>query len=543
MRRDLKHMAGRAHDLAIIGGGVTGAAIAWDASLRGLRVALVEKHDFASETSAASSKLIHGGLRYLRNLEFSLVRESLRERRIWAGIAPHMVAPLQFILPAQSLIQKLTLRAGLTLYDLLSFDRNRLADPDKMLPHHGALSPQETPAAEPVLSGAAASGALTYYDCMMHAPERLAFAFIQGAVENGAQAANYAQALRLTGTAEQASGIRIRDLMDGREYDVSARLVINAAGPWADHIAGNGAAGAVRLQRSKGVHLITRQISRRAITVFMEDGHFFVLPWRGHSLLATTDTPYLGDPDELRVNETDIAELLAKVNRGLPEARLTRADVRYSYAGLRPLVADPAGAGKGDSTYGVSRGSEIFDHQQAENRAGLISALGGKWTTSRHLAEQVTDLALRKLGRPKSPCRTARTPLPGGHMKRFADFVREAQTAYPAHDPALIRHLALNYGARLDRLMEVIAPTPALAMPLAPGLPEIGAQVYHAAKEELALNLEDAVFRRSGLCTLGHPGGEALARAASIMGGVLGWDAPEIARQVSSAEQRLTAGE
>ena len=538
LRRNLSEMTKRRHDLVIIGGGITGAAIAWDASLRGLRVALVEKRDFASETSAASSKLIHGGLRYLRNLEFSLVRESLRERRIWTGIAPHMVEPVQFVLPVQTARQKLTLRAGLMLYDALSFDRNRLSDPDKMLPRHGALSPQETLAAEPVLHGAARAGALTYYDCMMHAPERLAFEFIQGAVENGALVANYARALRLTGTADQVDGIRIRDLMDGREYDISARLVINAAGPWADHIADDEAHGAVKLQRSKGIHLITRRISRKALTLFLEDGHFFVLPWRGHSLLATTDTPYLDDPDAVRVNEADITELLSKVNRGLPEARLNRADIRHCYAGLRPLVADPAGADIGESTYGVSRGSEIFDHQKAENRAGLISALGGKWTTSRHLAEQVTDLALRKLGRPKLPCRTEHTPLPGGHMKGFADFVQEAQAAYPAHDPALIRHLALNYGARLHRLMEVAAAAPALATPLAPGLPEIGAQIHYAAKSELALTLEDAVFRRSGLCALGHPGQEALARAAQIMGGVLGWDAPETARQIEAAGQR-----
>ena len=542
MRRDLKHMAERPYDLVIIGGGITGAAIAWDASLRGLRAALVEKHDFASETSAASSKLIHGGLRYLRNVEFSLVRESLRERRIWAGIAPHMVEPLQFVLPAQTALQKLTLRAGLALYDLLSFDRNRLSDPDKMLPRHGALSPPETLAAEPVLRGAAKAGALTYHDCMMHAPERLALEFIQGAVENGAQVANYARAVRLNETAGQVTGIRVRDQLDGKEYDIPSRLAVNAAGPWADHIASDGAQAAVRLQRSKGIHLITRRISRKAIAVFLEDGHFFVLPWRGHSLLATTDTPYPGDPDELRVNEADIAELLAKVNRGLPEAKLTRADIRHCYAGLRPLVADPAGPDKGEITYGVSRGSEIFDHQQAENRAGLLSALGGKWTTSRHLAEQVTGLALRKLGRPKTPCRTSHTPLPGGHMNKFAEFVQQMQARYPTHDPAMIRHLALNYGARLNRLMEVIAARPALATPLAPGLPEIGAQIHYAAHAELALHLEDAVFRRSGLCTLGHPGAAALDKAASIMAAVRGWTGPETERQIQSVEQRFMIG-
>ncbi len=538
LQRDLARMTKQPYDLLIIGGGVTGASIAWDASLRGLRVALLEKHDFASATTAASSKLIHGGLRYLRNLEFGLVRESLRERRIWQTIAPHMVMPLQFILPSNSWNSHLTLRAGLLLYDLLSFDRNRLDDPDKWLPGHSALSSAQAIAIEPVLRGTATAGALSYYDCQMHTPERLALEFIQGAAENGAQLANYAQALRLNGTDTAITGARVRDQLGGGEYDISAHLTINAAGPWADTVAaGASSQAAVKLQRSKGIHLITRPLSSRAIAVLSGGAHFFVLPWRGYSILATTDTLYTDDPDDLAVNETDISELLAKVNHGLPEANLSRADVLHSYAGLRPLVADKADPR--NNTYGASRGSEIFDHAKEDGREGLISALGGKWTTSRHLAEQVVDLSLRKLGHEHRPCMTAQTPLPGGNMKRFSIFVKEAHIHYKQLDAALVEHLALTYGARMGKLTGLIADDPAMAAPLAPHLLEIGGQIRHAVRNELALTLEDAVFRRTGLCTLGHPGNAALMAAAAIMGGELGWDTPERARQVAAVERRF----
>lgn len=538
MQRDLAGMARASLDILIIGGGITGATIAWDASLRGLRVGLLEKQDFAGATTAASSRLIHGGLRYLRNLEFGLVRESLRERRIWQRIAPHMVTPLKFYLPAASWRQGMMLRAGLTLYDLLSFDRNRGMSPDKILPGHLALTPAMARAAEPLLEGAAQFGALSYHDCQMQNPERLAFAFLTGAAANGARLANYAQVTHLSGGPGRVSGVRVRDVPGGREYDIAASLIINAAGPWADMIAANGAQpAAVKLRRSKGVHLITRCLSRHAIAVIGHDAHFFILPWRGHSILATTDTPFTDDPDNVRVSETDIAELLAKVNHGLPAARLARADVLHSYAGLRPLVADPASSGAG--TYGASRGSEIFDHAKEEGREGLISALGGKWTTSRHLAQQVVDLCLRKLGRPAQPCLTATSPLPGA-MPDFPEFLDDMRRKYPHTGNSRIEHLARAYGAKMHNIMALILEDAAMAAPLAPHLTETAAEIRYAARHELAITLEDAVFRRTGLCTLGHPGRAALQSAAAIMAAELGWDAAERARQIASVEQRFT---
>ena len=538
MQRNLAAMAQAPFDILIIGGGITGASIAWDASLRGLRVALLEKHDFASATTSASSKLIHGGLRYLRNFEFGLVRESLRERRIWQRIAPHMVMPLQFILPGASRTAKLTLRAGLLLYDLLSFDRNKSMSADKRLPGHGALSPAAAVALEPLLAGAAQAGALSYYDCQMHTPERLALEFLAGAVAHGAQIANYARVTRLNETPGRITGVHVQDELNGEKFNIAASLIINAAGPWADYIvvvANN--PGAIKLQRSKGIHLITRALSHHAIAVIGDTAHFFILPWRAHSILATTDTPFTDDPDKLRVTEKDIDELLSRVNHGLPGAKLSRKDVLHSYAGLRPLVADPADPDA--NSYGASRGSEVFDHAKQEGRKGLITVLGGKWTTSRHLAQRVVDLACRKLGRAAQSCRTAYTPLIGG-MKHFPTFLQEARKQNSELDGTLIEHLARAYGARMDKITDLIAQDATLATPLAAHLPEVGAQILYGVRHELALTLEDAVFRRTGLCTLGHPGMSALEKAAAIKADALGWDAPEGARQIALVEQRLT---
>ena len=528
-------------DILIIGGGATGAAIAWDAALRGYKVALIEKGDFAQATSGASSKLIHGGLRYLANLEFGLVREALRERRIWRHAAPHLVTALPFLVPASGQIDKLTLRLGLWLYDLLSLTAPSLPFAAPHLPRHKAFSRTDSVAAEPVLDGVATGGALRYYDCQMHMPERLAWEMLRGAADAGATILNYAELTAFRQNGRQISGAEFLDHLDGGRHTASARCIVNAAGPWADRLIDmaqpgtgtqNHLSATPRLRHSKGIHLITRPLSHHhAIAVLNRGAHFFVLPWRGHSLLATTDTPFTGDPDDLGVEETDIALLLDTVNAGLPKARLTRDDVLFGYAGLRPLVVDPANPAA--DTYGASRGSEILDHGAEGGPAGLISAIGGKWTTSRSLAEKVVNLIGRQLDGAPRPSLTVQSLLPGG--------MPPAQTppetvSLPDDIQAFLWQC---YGYRMDDLLALIAQTPALAAPLADKRPEIGAQIVYAARTEMALTLADAVFRRTGLCTLGDPGAAALARAADLMAAELGWDEDTRTAQIRDVEERL----
>lgn len=544
MKRDLAGMVHRKHDLAIVGGGIMGAAIARDAALRGLSVALLEARDFSHATSAATSKLVHGGLRYLKTLDFGLVRESLAERRIWQRIAPHMVYPLPFLLPLhENLATTLVFHAGLTLYDLLAFDRNWLADDTERIPAHRWLGRKEALARVPLLSESGLRRAMLYYDCQMFAPERLALECLADAVAHGAAVANYAKvtALQRVSGSDAVEGIIAEDRMDGRHYAVQAELVVNATGPWADIALSDWGidTSAATLVRAKGIHIITRALTTDcALTLPTDGGHLFVLPWRGHSLIGTTDTPFEGPPETASPTRAEIEGLIATLNHVLPGASLTLADVRYAFAGVRPLIA-PASA---VSTYKTSRRAEIIDHASQGGPARLISAIGGKWTTARHVAEATVDRVRETLRRPRLTSRTAERRLPGGDVGRFESFVARLAHAYPVLPSQTVQFLARSYGSTVGTVLALCREDAGLLEPLAAEHPAIGAQVIHAVEHEMALTLEDVVFRRTGLGTLGFPGEAALARAAALMATRLGWDGRECARQCECVQARFTAG-
>lgn len=572
MKRDLKAMAGETFDLLIVGGGVTGASIAWDASLRGLSVALVERHDFGHATTAASSKLIHGGLRYLQNFELGLVRESLRERRLWLQNAPHMVYPLTFVLPTKGLglRGRTLLNIGLTLYDWLAFDRNRLDDPDQHIPAHQNLSREEAVALEPGLESTGLTGAMMYTDCQMHYPERLNLELLLGAAEHGAQMANHAEVTDFlkqgeptggaadgseggsaSGRAPRILGVRVRDTISGETHEIRGRVVVNASGPWADVMMGKitGHGSPRRLIRSKGIHLITHNLTRgHAIAAAAPGGgHFFILPWRGHSILGTTDTIYEGDPDSFGVTETDIREFLDLVNTGYPAANLKRDDVLHFYGGMRPLVdrqtkvdvGAEAGDEKNAESYTASRAAEVYDHEAEGGSPGAISSIGGKWTTSRHLAEQVIDLVFEKLARPKVDATTENRPTYGGDVGRYADFERAAINNRGSLTEAQALNLARNYGSRMTDVTRLAGQSAEFAESICDSRPTIAAEVVHGARAEMAMTLEDVLFRRTGIGTLGNPGEAALNKVARLMAAELDWDEAEERRQIDFALKKF----
>jgi glycerol-3-phosphate dehydrogenase len=530
MRRDLERLARQTFDLLIIGGGVTGACIARDAALRGLSVALIEKNDFAHATSAHNSKLIHGGLRYLRNFELGLVRESLKERRIWQRTAPHLVQPLLFFVPLYGggWKARATLSAGLTLYDVLAFDRAWLDDPAQRLPGHSWLDARDAVAREPALDGPGLEGAFLYYDAQMYAPERLALECVLDADAHGAAAANHLEAASLLTCNGAVAGATVRDVFTGWSFDIRAKLAILAAGPWADLFLAQalGRPASHKLLRSKGIHVVVPAMTREAaLTVAAGGGHFFVLPWRGHSLLGTTDTAFPGAPDDVSVTEADIQGFLGFVNEHLPSSHLKRSDVIHFYAGLRPLVADGA-----RSTYGASRRAEMIDHQKDDRIDGLFSVIGGKWTTSRHLAEQVVDAIVTKLGAKARACATGTAILPGG-LARFSEFL--VQQACDYEGLPMLPHLARLYGARVADVLELSGSRPELSAPLSAS-GDIGAQVLFAMREEMALTLEDVVMRRTGIGQLGHPGDASIEAVADLMSGELGWNAARRETEIRS---------
>ncbi|MGH6877292.1 MAG: FAD-dependent oxidoreductase [Rhizomicrobium sp.] len=515
----MNRLSDEVFDLLVIGGGITGAAIARDASLRGLSVALIERHDFAHATSAHNSRLIHGGLRYLRNFELGLVRESLRERRIWLRVAPHLVRPLPFLLPlpASSFARRAMLSAGLALYDLLAFDSGWLADPDQRLHSHTWLNARAARALEPCLESLPIAGAFGYFDAQMYSPERLALECVLDAAKNGAVPANHLEAGQLLLRNDRVEGTRVLDTVTKSAFDVRASLTIVAAGPWADVFLGGALGRPVRMLRlSKGIHLIVPTLTRgHALTMAANGGHFFVLPWRNCTLLGTTDTAFDGSPDNVPVSEAEIEKFLRLVNAHLPSARLMRDDVRYFYAGLRPLVDEGA-----RSTYAASRRAELIDHGKENGVGALLSVMGGKWTTSRALAQKTVDRALQVLGKRGRTCATAARRLPGGAIDRVSCFMSEAKAkagTLPNPD-----HLARLYGSRLPQLLAFPGERPDLCQPLSAS-GDIGAQILLAIRQEMALTLEDVVMRRTGIGQEGHPGVDALGKAATIMAAECGW--------------------
>lgn len=548
MRRNFEALGQGEFDLLIIGGGINGSCIARDAAMRGLSVALVEKRDFSSATSSRTSKLVHGGLRYLRNFELGLVRESLAERRIWQRIAPHQVRPLPFLFPLEKK-SRATMNIGLTLYDWLSFDRNWLDDPAQKMPGHSWLSAEQARAAEPILAAQKMDGAFLFYDCQMRAPERLGLECLIDADRFGAKIVNYAEAKAFLREGRTILGAEVEDRMTGAQINVRAKVTMNAAGPWADELLALAEKGepSRHLVRSKGIHFITRALTtRHAVTAGVPEemggGHLFLLPWRGHTIIGTTDTAFEGDPDEISVSKEEITSYLKVINKTIPGTELNREDIIHTYAGLRPLIQDKA---EKENTYNASRKSEVVDHEKDEGLKGLFSAIGGKWTTGRHVAEIAVNKITKSLGKSLAPCATAVKPLPGGRINGLARFFEDSRARYPKLPQDNFMELVHTYGSEVGQLYDLIGEQPSLAQPLSP-LPspprhEVAAQIVHAARSEMALTLEDAVFRRTGFGTLGDPGPEALAQAARLMGAELGWDQVKIDEELRAVRRLFYA--
>lgn len=546
MIRDLKKMAGSHYDVLVIGGGITGAFIAWDAALRGLRVALIDKGDFGAATSAATSKLIHGGLRYLKTLEVGLVRESLQERRIMEIIAPHLVSPLPFVFPAYGWGMRGMPAAvsAMVFYDTLSYDRKWINDDDKKIPGHEKFSAEQIISMEPILDPVELKGGVVYYDCQMHNPERLTLEPILSASEYGADVANYASAVDIILEGDRVAAARVMDNLTGAEFDIRASVTVNAAGPWADLILGKVRGRRHKgLIRSKGIHIITRPLHRdRAMVLQTKTGrHFFIIPWRGCSLIGTTDVVYKGHPDDFRVTRSDIDDFLEEINATVPASRLTRDDVRFQYGGLRPIVEKETSVEV--EVYDASRKYELYDHEAVEGIKGLVSAIGGKYTTSRNMARQVVDMLLLKLGKSTVACQTHTTPLYGGEMGRYASFVERAKRRKPSglSDDAM-ENLCRNYGSRHEDVLKAAEKKQHLNA-VCGAFPDIWAEVIHAMRREMAVSLSDVLFRRTGLCTLGNPGTDVMEEVADVMAKELKWKKSVKHREMDKALETFGVSE
>lgn len=527
MRHELLIKIERARfDAIIIGAGINGCGIARDAALRGLKVLLVDKGDIAAGTTAWSTRLIHGGLRYLEHGELRLVRESLGERAVLLRIAPHLVKPLPLLIPfyRDAARSSLTIRAGLWLYDLLSFD--------KALERHRTLTRSETLTRAPGLATQHLRGAALYYDAQVAYAERLALENALAAVAHGAHVVTHARVTRLMTEQERVVGIEFEDVLAGGGYRARAPVVLNAAGPWVDEVAAQVSPPSMRMiGGTKGSHIVVAPFAsapRAALYVEARTDRrpFFIIPWNELYLIGTTDVRYAGELDKVTPDEAELDYLLAETNRVLPEAKLTRAAVLYAYAGVRPLAFHAEGA-----TAAITRRHFIKDHKAQLN--GFVSIVGGKLTTYRELARQTVDLIYRKLARTVPPCLTAQQPLPGARVRDFAAFSARFKAESPLPVAANERLLRI-YGTHAVEVLRLAEADAELRAPFSAVSHALGAEVLFAFRAELAATLADCLLRRTMVGLNRALGLDALEPAARLAQKYLGWSDARVAQEIDA---------
>lgn len=524
MRRDLARLGADGFDVLVIGAGIYGVATAWDAVQRGLSVALIDRGDIGGGTSFNNLKTVHGGLRSVQQGNVREMREFIRERRTWGRILPHLIHPLPFVVPTYRTPSRsrAALRAALTLHNLVSFDRNDNPDPSKHLPagrvisraacldHGGGLSPEGI------------TGGALWYDCQMYNTDRVTLAFARSAADAGACVANYVEARRFLLSGPRVIGVEATDVLDGRDFEIRADLVVNAAGPWANDLLARLPGAPVHLaaaRLSKAMNVVTRRVPASAAVGGVARGRFlFMIPWREFSLVGTSHEPYAGEPDGLAVTRADIDGFMRDVQVAFPGAGLTTADVRLVHRGLLPMVGS-----RGDEVR-LLKASQIRDHR-LDGAPGLMSVLGVRYTTARHTAERAVDVAVGVLGRATQRSRTAVTPLAGGAIDDFDDFLATAiASPRPAGvGPAVIDRLVRSYGSEYARLLDTMAARPNDAVPLGRACPVTSAEIRHAVRHEMAVTLSDAVLRRTEAGSAGHPGADAVNVAADVVRDELGW--------------------
>ena len=518
MKRDFTEITGKTFDLIVVGGGIIGACIARDAAMRGLKTLLLEKDDFASGTTSRSTRLIHGGFRYLQHFEFRLVREDLREREILLKIASHLVHPLPFLIPIITPTDHFLMAMGTLLYDILSYD--------KSVPGRKHYSRATTMQMEPNLKVERLRGADLYYDCQIWFAERLCLEYIISAVENTAVALNHAKVVGILKDGNNVRGVKVQDMLSGQETEVQSRMVINAAGHWMDAVCDMVYGQPKRMvRRTKGVHLLTPRLSNNALVLYAKsDGRlWFVVPWGKYSLLGTTDTDYTKDLEAVYAEKEDVDYIMQEAQRVFPKLKMD--DIFYTFAGLRSLP--DSGDAKPSS---VSRAHKTIDHEKIDGIKGFISVLGGKITGGRGIAEEITNLVCKKLDF-KAACKTAITPLPGAAVVAQPEMIRSALES--RLDIETVNYLASIYGSRFSEVLDMAERGSRGKQPLCLHTKDIVAQIWYAVAEESALTVSDFMLRRSGLGLAECQGLDAVEIVGKEMGRLLEWSPEEQQRQVT----------
>ena len=520
MQRDVDRLTSRTFDVVVVGGGIYGLTIAYDAAQRGLSVALIDRDDFGSGASFNHLRTIHGGLRYLQTFDIARARESVAERRTLARIAPHAVRPLPYALPLYRSVfrGKLAMRAGFLLDRIVAARRNNGVPGFLRLPGGRVVSRGEAIQRFPGLRRQGLTGAAVWHDYVTPESDRLTFAWAIAAVEHGAALVNHVEAVAPIVDAGRTTGVHARDVLSGRSFEIGARTVVNATGGAADHLLTplGLSSGIVLL---KAMNVVTRRdAGEEALGGQSRAGrNLFLVPWRERALFGTWESGSVVRADDLAVHEEDVAAFVRDLNEAFPSLDLTLDDITLVHRGVVPAVRHP------DGRVSLEGHEQIRDHGAA-GVEGLITVAGTKYTTARAVAERVTDQLIAKLQHPKAACRTAATSLPGGSIRDVSLTIAEARRDHDAGLPAdTIPHLVAAYGARFRDVLEIADGRDDLRTPVCKALPVIGAELVWAARHEMAVTLADAVIRRTPLGALGEPDRATLERAAALVGGELGW--------------------
>lgn len=517
MQRDVKALQADGFDLLVIGGGIYGSWLAFHAACAGRKVALVDRSDWAAATSSASSKLLHGGLRYLERYEFGLVKKSLHERRELSRLMPHQVRSLRFLLPVyrHSRVGRWRLKAGLTIYDLL-------AGSDQPVGRHTGFSAQQLCQQEPALSANELTGGFSYGDCGTD-DGRMVLEIVESAIQSGAVACNYVSAQHLLTENGRVTGATLRDQESGESFDVSASVVVNAAGPWVFRQFGL-ESETPRVRLTKGVHLVMPRLSDHAVLLTAkQDGRvFFLIPWYGRTLLGTTDTDFEGDPDSVRVEAQDVEYLLQAANDYL-QVQWTVDDVCSAFCGLRTLQNDPQ-----QTASGVSREWAI-----QEVRPGLLTSVGGKYTSARVDAAEAFRLVQAHLPDGRFSAGSTRS-MAWYPPERYEEFERRmlVTASQAGLDSATAAAGVRRFGARFQDILKLVQDDADLGARIVSDLPFCRAEIVHAAKHEMARTLVDVLRRRVPLMVLTCLSEEMIRDAAQLMASVTGWTDDQQQQQV-----------
>ena len=557
MQRNISAFQGLSFDVAIIGGGITGACIAADASSRGLRVALVERADFAAATSAASSKLLHGGIRFLQQGRIGKVRESALERVYFQRLAPHLTHYVPFLVPTYSNWRKgkAMMIAGMTAYQALCAGQNKLIkDQQKKVPGWESLNREEVLKRIPGIHDKDLTGGVLFYESHMHNSERMVLAFLEHAYRLGAVMANYVEATGFIREDNRICGVKCSDLETDAKFEIRAQVVINASGPWIpglntslDTSADKSPLTSIVTGYSKGAHIVTESVTKscaialptkkQSEAVVSRGGrHVFIIPWRGHSLIGTTYSSYQGDLENVAATEADIEELIEDINQSFDEVKVSRQQVKYAYAGIYPLVTDSINP----ALYQGTGDYRIVNHENEDGLAGLISAFGAKYTTARLLAEKTLNELKKTPLKMKPGLPLREIALVSGDIDSIESFSNSKKAQYSDFfSQQVIENLVTNFGTDIDDVIKLAKDKPELQKSVSDGHDTIRAQILYAVTNEMALHLDDVIFRRTGLGTLGQPDKDSLRLCAELMAKQLAWDEERVNAEIATVEKRF----